>query len=45
MERYNPEQMRQHLYGKAEKLFRAKAKLVKIFGKYYYKSMEEAEFK
>ena len=37
--------MRLNIYKKAEHLFRAKSKLVKIFGKYYYKSLNEDEVK
>lgn len=37
MEEHDPIQMKQYLYKRAEKLFRARAKLVKVFGKYYYK--------
>ena len=37
--------MIKQLYAKAERVFRTKAKLVKIMGKYYYKKMEEEEFK
>jgi hypothetical protein len=43
--KFEPEAMRQHLYKKVDSLFRARAKLVKIFGKYYYKAMAEDEFK
>ena len=33
------------MYAKAVKLFRARAKLVKVMGKYYYKRMDPEEFK
>lgn len=45
IEKYDPEEMRLNIYKKAEHLFRAKSKLVKIFGKYYYKSLNEDEVK
>ena len=43
--KFEPEAMRQHLYKKVELIFRAKSRLVKIFGKYYYKAMAEEDFK
>ena len=36
--------MKKQLCSKAEKLFRARSKLVKVMGKYYYKKMDEVEF-
>ena len=40
MDKYDPEQLIQQVYSKASKLFRARAKLVKVMGKYYYKKMD-----
>ena len=37
--------MIRQVYAKIEKTFRTKAKLVKIMGKYYYKKMDQDEFK
>jgi hypothetical protein len=45
MDKYDPEQLIQQVYSKASKLFRARAKLVKVMGKYYYKKMDQEEFK
>jgi len=45
MEKYDTDQFIKFLYAKVERLFRAKAKLVKILGKYYYKKIDEKEFK
>jgi hypothetical protein len=45
LEKYEPEKLIQQVYAKAVKLFRARAKLVKVMGKYYYKRMDAEEFK
>jgi hypothetical protein len=45
LEKCNIEDLKRQLYSKAEKFFRTRAKLVKIMGKYYYKRMDDEEFK
>ena len=40
MDKYDPAELIQQVYAKASKLFRARAKLVKVMGKYYYKKMD-----
>lgn len=45
MEKCNIEDLKRQLYDKAKKFFRTRAKLVKIMGKYYYKRMDDEEFK
>jgi len=45
LEKCNVEDLKKQLYAKSEKFFRTRAKLVKIMGKYYYKRMDDEEFK
>jgi len=45
MEKCNVEDLKKQLYSKATRFFRTRAKLVKIMGKYYYKRMDDEEFK
>lgn len=44
IEKFDTEQLKKQLCSKAELLFRARSKLVKVMGKYYYKKMDEIEF-
>jgi uncharacterized protein YaiI (UPF0178 family) len=45
LEKYDTDQLVKQVYAKAERMFRARAKLVKVMGKYFYKKMDEEEFK
>ena len=45
LEKYDTDQLVKQVYAKAERIFRARAKLVKVMGKYFYKKMDEEEFK
>lgn len=38
------EKVRDQLFGKAERFFRIRSKLVKVMGRYYYKKMSDEEF-
>ena len=43
LEKGDMEKVKTQLYKKGEKFFRTQAKLVKVFGKYYYKRMTAEE--